>query len=252
MSYPVLSFDNIGFAYPGGPAVLKNLSCTIGHGESVGIVGANGAGKSTLLLMLSGVLLPDHGSLHVGEIPVAAPNLPQIRQKIGFVFQNPDDQLFMPSVYEDVAFGPRNYGLAPAEVEKRVMQSLTTVGIPHLKDRPPYRLSGGEKKAAAIASILAMQPEILVMDEPTAALDPGSRRRFIQLVRGFSQTKIIASHDMDMVMELCERTIILKDGMIARDGSTFQIMSDATLLKQCNLEMPLTLQSCARCGQKKN
>jgi cobalt/nickel transport system ATP-binding protein len=170
---------------------------------------------------------------------------------MGMVFQDPDDQLFMTTVYDDVAFGPRNYKMDEQEVERRVFQALETVGILHLKDRAPFRLSGGEKRAAAIASVLSMEPDILVMDEPTAALDPQSRRRLITLLKGFSHTKIITTHDLDMVYELCKRTIIISHGIIIADGDTANILTDAALLEECGLELPLGLQNCPVCGMKK-
>ncbi|MHB8124726.1 MAG: energy-coupling factor ABC transporter ATP-binding protein [Desulfitobacteriaceae bacterium] len=162
-----------------------------------------------------------------------------------------DDQLFMTTVYDDVAFGPRNYKLDEKEVDIRVIQALELVGILHLKDRAPFKLSGGEKRAVAIASVLSMQPDILVMDEPTAALDPKSKRRIMKLLRSFKHTKIITSHDLDMVFDLCERTIVIKDGEIAADGLTSEILLNAKLMDDCGLEIPLALQNCPVCGMEK-
>ena len=252
MSHHIIEFNHIGFTYPDGNRVLTDLSLNIHHGESVAIIGANGAGKSTLLHLLAGIFLPQQGQISIGHIPVIKKNLRRIREKLGFAFQNPDDQLFMTSVYEDIAFGPRNFGLEADEVSLRVMNALDRVGIVHLKDRAPYKLSGGEKRAASIAVILAMEPDILVMDEPTAALDPRSRRRFISLIKEFSHTKIIASHDLDMVLELCERTIVLHQGNVIADGGSSQILSDISLMESCGLERPLTLQNCLICREKKN
>ncbi|CEP68104.1 ABC transporter-like [Moorella glycerini] len=251
MSHHIIQANNLKYKYPDGRQALNGVAFRITHGESVGIVGANGAGKSTLLMHLAGVLFPDEGEIRIGDVPVTKKTLPLIRQRVGMVFQDPDDQLFMTTVYDDVAFGPRNYKLPEEEVEKRVISSLDTVGILHLKDRPPYKLSGGEKRAAAIATVLAMNPDILVMDEPTSSLDPKSRRRLIRLLQSFTHTKIIATHDLDMVFELCERTIVLKDGRVITDGPTEKILCDAELMEECGLELPLGLQGCPVCGTKK-
>jgi cobalt/nickel transport system ATP-binding protein len=164
------------------------------------------------------------------------------------VFQDPDDQLFLPRVYEDVAFGPTNLGLPPDEVEQRVMGALTLVGAAHLKDRPPYRLSGGEKRAVSIATVLSMSPSILVMDEPTSNLDPKSRRQLIHLLSEFDHTKIIATHDMDMVLDLCSRAIVLRDGEVVADGAARDILDNLELLDASGLEKPLRLQGCPVCG----
>lgn len=251
MSHHKLEVRDLHFTYPDGHKAINGMSFSIFHGESVGIIGANGAGKSTLLMLLMGVLFPSQGKVLVGDVPVTKKTLPYIRQRLGMVFQDPDDQLFMTTVYDDVAFGPRNYKLEEKEVEKRVIQALDLVGIPHLKDRAPYKLSGGEKRAAAIASVLSMQPDILVMDEPTAGLDPKSRRRVMGLFKSFTHTRIITSHDLDMVFGLCERTIVMKEGEIAAQGPTAEILANAELMDACGLEAPLSLQNCPVCGTKK-
>lgn len=250
MSHHITEVKDLHYSYPDGHKAINGMSFEIHHGESVGIIGANGAGKSTLLMLLMGVLFPCQGEVRVGEVLVTKKTLPSIRQRMGMVFQDPDDQLFMTTVYDDVAFGPRNYKLEEKEVEKRVHQALEMVGILHLKDRAPFKLSGGEKRAAAIASVLSMQPDILVMDEPTSALDPKSRRRLMKLLNSFEHTKIITSHDLDMVYELCARTIVIKNGEIAADGPTSEILVNAELMDACGLEMPLALQSCPICGGK--
>jgi len=246
----VIEINDLVYRYSDGRQALNRVNLNIAQGESVGIVGANGAGKSTLLLNLMGVLLPTEGQIKVKNMIMNKKNLMSIRKEIGIVFQDADDQLFMPTVYEDVAFGPRNYGYSKEDVEESVKTALDTVEIYHLKDRPPYKLSGGEKRAAAIATVLAMKPEIVIMDEPTSALDPKSRRRFINILTQLKHTKIITTHDLDMVFELCERTIILKEGKIVADGSTKDILSDSKLMDQCDLEIPLRLQSCPFCGRK--
>ncbi|MFZ5944062.1 MAG: energy-coupling factor ABC transporter ATP-binding protein [Bacillota bacterium] len=249
MSHHITEVKDLHYIYPDGHKAINGISFEIHHGESVGVIGANGAGKSTLLMLLMGVLFPCKGEVSVGEVLVTKKTLPIIRQRVGMVFQNPDDQLFMTTVYDDVAFGPRNYKLEEKEVEKRVLQSLEMVGIVHLRDRAPYKLSGGEKRAAAIASVLSMKPDILVMDEPSSALDPKSRRRLMKLLKSFEHTKIITSHDLDMIYELCARTIVVKNGEIAADGPTSEILMNAELLDTCGLEMPLALQGCPVCGK---
>ncbi|PKM78229.1 MAG: cobalt ABC transporter ATP-binding protein [Firmicutes bacterium HGW-Firmicutes-15] len=248
MSHHKVEVKNLHYTYPDGHKAVNDLSFQIHHGESVGIIGANGAGKSTLLLLLMGVLFPSQGEVCVGDVHVTKKTLPNIRQRMGMVFQDPDDQLFMTTVYDDVAFGPRNYKLDEKEVEQRVLQALEMVGILHLKDRAPFKLSGGEKRSAAIASVLSMHPDILIMDEPTAALDPKSRRRVMRLLKSFEHTKIITSHDLDMVFELCDRTIVINKGEIVVDGLSSEILANAELLDTCGLEMPLGLQNCPICG----
>lgn len=251
MSHHKLEVKDVHYSYPDGHKAVKGMSFSIHHGESVGIIGANGAGKSTLLMLMMGVLFPSQGEICVADVHVTKKTLPMIRQRLGMVFQDPDDQLFMNTVYDDVAFGPRNYGLDENEVQKRVLSALDLVGILHLKDRAPFKLSGGEKRAAAIASVLSMQPDILIMDEPTAALDPKSRRRVMELLASFKHTKIVTSHDLDMIYEMCARTIVIKNGEIAADGQTSDILVNAELMEACGLEIPLALQNCPACGSKK-
>ena len=251
MSHHKLEANNLHFVYPDGHKAINGLDFKIHHGESVGIIGANGAGKSTLLLLLMGVLLPSDGEIIVGDIPLTKKTLSMIRQRMGMVFQNPDDQLFMSIVYDDVAFAPRNYGLDEKEVEKRVTEALDMVGIQHLKDRAPFKLSGGEKRAAAIATVLSTQPDILIMDEPTASLDPKSRRKVMRILESFDHTKIITSHDLDMVYELCKRTIVIKNGEIVADGATSEILLNEELMNKCGLELPPTIQNCPVCGISK-
>ena len=251
MSHHKLEGRKLQFTYPDGHEAIKKMSFTIHHGESVGIIGANGAGKSTLLMLLMGVHFPSGGQVLVGDVEVTKKTLPMIRQRLGMVFQDPDDQLFMTTVYDDVAFGPRNYRLSEKEVERRVIHALDVVGITHLKDRAPFKLSGGEKRSAAIASVLSMEPDVLIMDEPTAALDPKARRRVIGLLKSFDHTKIITSHDLDMVLDTCERVIVIKNGEIAADAPTHEILTNEKLLDRCGLEVPLSLQNCPVCGTDK-
>lgn len=252
MSHHVIEISDLQYVYPDGNQAINEVSLKLRHGETVGIVGANGAGKSTLLMLLVGIIFPSHGSISVGNIPVTKKTLPYIREKVGMVFQDPDNQLFMNTVYDDVAFGPRNYKLDEEEVAKRVLKSLETVGMLHLKDRAPYKLSGGEKRSVSIATVLSMHPEILIMDEPSSSLDPKSRRCLINLLKSFDHTKIIATHDLDMVFELCDRTIILKEGAIVADGLTSALMINQELMEKCNLEIPLSVQNCPKCGSPKN
>ena len=247
MSHHKIELKEVSFTYPDGHQALDKVSFLLGHGESVGIVGANGAGKSTLLSVLTGIEFPQQGIVHIGDLPVNKKTLAEVRRSVGLVFQEPDDQLFMTSVYDDVAFGPRNYRLEEQEVELRVTEALEEVGILHLKDRPPYKLSGGEKKLAAIASVISLKPDILIMDEPTASLDPKARRNIIRILKGFSHTKIITSHDLDMIMEMCTRTIVLKKGKVAADGNTVDILGDEQLMMECGLEIPLSMQNCPVC-----
>jgi len=248
MSHHLVSVKELAFSYPDGTPALRGVTFTIRHGESVGLVGANGAGKSTLLLHLAGVRLASSGEVRVGDCPVTRDTLRQVRRSLGIVFQDPDDQLFMPTVGDDVAFGPLNLGLPPEEVEARVRSALETVGALHLRARPPHRLSGGEKRAAAIATVLAMAPDVLVLDEPSAGLDPRARRRLIALLRSFTHTRIVASHDLDLVVDVCSRTIVLAEGTVAADGPTGEVLADEQLLARCGLERPLRAQGCPRCG----
>lgn len=242
MSHHIVESKNVFFHYPDGTEVLKDISFRIVHGESVGLIGANGTGKTTLLMNLSGQLLPAKGLISVGEVPLNNKTKQEIRKKVGFVFQRPDDQLFMPTVYEDVAFGPVNLGLSSEMVDERVKSVLETVGCLHLIHRPPHRLSEGQKSAVAIATVMAMNPDILLMDEPASNLDPKSRRQLINLLKSFEHTKIIASHDLDLILDVCKRCIVIKEGKVVADGSTDKILSDRVLLEENNLELPLSLQ----------
>ena len=251
MSHHIVEVRNLFFAYPDGTQALKGVSFRIEHGGALGLVGANGAGKSTLLLHLNGYLHTMRGAVCIGDVPLARETAALARRAVGMVFQDPDDQLFMPTVAEDVAFGPLNAGLPPDQVELRVTAALERVGMEHIRERPPYRLSAGEKRAVGIATVLAMAPDILVMDEPSSNLDPRARRRLIQLLQSFEHTKIIATHDLDMALDLCERTIVIKQGRVAADGPTREIMNDEKLLETCRLEKPLRMQSCPVCAGAK-
>lgn len=242
MSHHLVTMQSVDFAYADGHQALTNVSFTIRHGEAVGLVGANGAGKSTVLQHLAGVLLPSHGTVRVGNCPVTRETLVEVRRHVGMVFQDPDDQLFMPTVGEDVAFGPRNQHLPPEEVERRVAEALERVGVSHLRGRAPHRLSGGERRAAALAAVLAQQPDILLLDEPSAGLDPASRRRLIGYLATFEHTRLVASHDLDLVLEVCDRTLVLYHGEIAADGPSGEVLRDRGLLERVGLELPLSQQ----------
>lgn len=235
MSHHLLRFESLSYRYPDGHTALHDISFELTHGEKAALIGANGAGKSTLLLHTDGLLLPTSGRVTVGGIPVTRRTLPIIRRTVGYLFQQADDQLFMPTVAEDVAFGPANMGLEEEEIERRVTEALAAAGASALRDSSPARLSGGEKRRVAIATVLAMEPSILVMDEPSANLDPRARRQLIGLVRRFSHTTLIATHDLALVRELCPRTIVLHRGHLMADGPTAQILGDEALLDACEL-----------------
>lgn len=242
MSHHYLRFDDVHYRYPNGYEALCGVSFRITHGEKVALVGANGAGKSTLLLHTNGLLMPSQGEVVMGGITLTRRTLPLVRQSVGLVFQDSDNQLFMPTVEEDVAFGPANMRLEPEEIRHRVTKALNAVGALDLREASPFRLSGGQKKRVAIATVLAMEPSVLVMDEPTSNLDPRARRQIIDLIRRFSHTTLVATHDMEMVLDLCDRTIVMKEGRIVADGSTRHVFGDLALLEECGLEQPCELR----------
>ncbi len=237
----LVEINNLSFSYEKGTQVLSDINLSIGSGESIAIVGANGVGKSTLLRLLVGLESGYDGSIKVNGIDVIKKNLPAVREKIGYVFQDAEAQLFMPSVYDDVAFAPRNYNYPEDEVNIRVEDALRKIGISHLRDKSTYKLSGGEKKLVSIAAILSTDPEIILMDEPSIALDPKNRRNLIGVLNSLPQCKILATHDLDMALDTCERTIILKDGRTEKDGKTADLLTDRALLEGCALELPLSL-----------
>lgn len=223
MSHHYISFKDVCYRYPDGHEALKNVSFRISHGEKVALLGLNGAGKSTLLLHTNGLLLPTSGEVNVGDVPVTSKTLKIVRRTVGLVFQNSDDQLFMPTVEEDVAFGPMNMGLPREEVERRVVAALEAVGCLGLRKKSPSHLSGGQKKSVAIATVLSMQPDIMVLDEPTTGLDIVARKQVMDIISAFSHSCLIATHDLDMVREICGRAILIKDGEVAAEGPVGEI-----------------------------
>ena len=234
----MIEFQNVDFSYEKDRKVLHDMSFSIGKGESVGLIGANGAGKSTIMKLLLGLLGPDSGKVMIDGIEVKKETLGDIRAKLGFVLQNSDNQMFMPTVYEDMIFGPLNYGLPREEADRRVDEVLGRLGLEYLKNRYNHKISGGEKRMAAIATILAMEPEAILMDEPTSALDPYNRRIVINTIKGLPQTRLIASHDLDMILDTCGRVILISEGRIAADGPAREILTDRELLEANRMELP--------------
>ncbi|MDY6785245.1 MAG: ATP-binding cassette domain-containing protein [Cyanobacteriota bacterium] len=242
MHHNPIAIENLSYTYPDGTPALKNINLSIAANERVALIGANGSGKSTLQLHLNGLILPQEGSITVGEWPVIPENLREIRNFVGVVFQNPDNQLFMPTVWEDVTFGPINRGWQSDEVRDRATRAMKSVEIdPQLYgERNTENLSGGEKKRIAIAGVLAMEPQILVFDEPSAQLDPRSRRQLLDLLQRLPLTQLIATHDLDLALELCPRTVILSRGQVVYDGSTENAMNNPDFLLEHALEPPLS------------
>lgn len=234
---PLLQIENLSFKYPDQRPVLRGINLQIQRGEKVALVGPNGAGKSTLLLHLNGIL-SGQGRIEIAGLELNRTNLPQIRAAVGLVFQNPDDQLFSPTVFEDVAFGPLHMGLPEAEVRQRVERALGQVHMQGFENRLSHHLSIGEKKRIAIATVLAMQPELLVFDEPSAGLDPRARRMLINLLRDLPLTMLISTHDMLLVRELFPRMVLMDEGQIVADGSTSSLLEDGALLEAHGLELP--------------
>jgi cobalt/nickel transport system ATP-binding protein len=233
----VLTIDNLSFHYPDGHQALQEVSLRISRGEKVALVGPNGAGKSTLMLHLNGIL-DGANTVQVAGLPVTKANLSLIRAKVGLVFQNPDDQLFSPTVFEDVAFGPLHMGLPEVEVRAQVARALEQVGMSHYTHRLSHHLSAGEKKRIAIATVLAMNPEILILDEPSAGLDPRARRSLMTLLRTLPITMLVSTHDMLMVRELFSRMVIMDEGRVVADNSTSLLMDNVALLEAHGLERP--------------
>lgn len=242
MSHHSIAVDNLSFRYPDGRLALENVSLTVAPDEKVAVVGPNGSGKTTLLLHLNGVLRSPNGQIAIGGLPLNDETLDRIRATVGLVFQNPDDQLFLPTVFQDVAFGPLHMGLPEAEVRSRVAAALAAVGMSDFADRSSHHLSLGEKKRIAIATVLSMNPEILALDEPSAGLDPRARRQLIAFLKGCQQqTMLISTHNMQLVYELCTRTVVLDQGRVVAEGATADILSDQALMEAHGLETPPAL-----------
>lgn len=236
MSHHFVRYTNVGYRYEDGTQALKSVSFEVTHGERVALLGLNGSGKSTLLLMTDALLLPSSGEVNVGDIPVGKKTAETIRRSVGFVFQNPDDMLFMPTIYDDVAFGPRNMNLPEEEVNRRVNKALEEVGLRGVEKKASFQLSGGQRRSAAIACVLAMEPDILLLDEPSANLDARARRGLIEILKRFRHTIILATHDFDMARELCERSVILADGVVAADGPTETLLDDDEIMEKTGLK----------------
>jgi len=237
----IIQLNNLSFGYDGDLRAISDLNFSVARGESVGIIGSNGCGKSTLFKLMAGLIGGD-GNIEIKGLKVVKKNLPEIRRALGFMFQDSDNQMFMPTVFDDMIFGPSNYGLSKEDAARTVDETLDKLGISHLRDRHNYALSGGEKRMAALATILAMKPEILLLDEPTTGLDPYSRRKIIGNLNSMKETRLIASHDLDMILECCERVILLDKGTVVADDKAEKILSNRELLESCHLELPFCMQ----------
>lgn len=235
----VISLTSVDFSYQDKPDVLKNISFDVSGGKSVGIIGPNGAGKTTLFLLLCGILKPTAGRIRIMGEDVLYKGF---NPAVGYIFQNPDDQLFSPTVRDDVAFGPINMALSQQEIDARIEKALNISGCKELAQRPSHHLSGGEKRMVAIASVLAMEPKIVIYDEPTASLDMRARRKVINLIKSERKTNLVASHDMEFILETCQRVIIINSGKIVARGEAALIMRDKELMENSGLEVPYSLR----------
>lgn len=238
MSAPTLEVRGLAFAYPDGHQALFGVDLSVARGERVALLGPNGAGKTTLVLHLNGILTAGVGTVTVSGLPVTKGNLGEIRRRVGVVFQDPDDQLFMPTVRDDVAFGPANLGVRGCELDARIRHALERVGMAEFADRPPHHLSFGQRRRVAVATVLAMDPEVLVLDEPSSNLDPASRRELADIIRSLDVTVLMVTHDLPYALELCERAVVLSGGVITADGPTKQLLGDAELMARHRLELP--------------
>ncbi|RST13411.1 ABC transporter ATP-binding protein [Streptomyces sp. WAC05374] len=247
---PSLDVRGLAYAYPDGHQALFGVDLTVERGERVALLGPNGAGKTTLVLHLNGILSGGVGTVTVAGLPVEKANLARIRRKVGIVFQDPDDQLFMPTVREDVAFGPAAAGLRGPELEAVVVKALTRVGMAEYADRPPHHLSFGQRRRVAVATVLAMEPEILVLDEPSSNLDPASRRELADILRSLDVTVLMVTHDLPYALELCPRSVVLSEGVIAADGPTGDLLADEELMRRHRLELPFGFDPTARPTRK--
>jgi cobalt/nickel transport system ATP-binding protein len=238
MSVPTIAVSGLGFRYPDGTAALREIELHIHPGERVALLGPNGAGKTTLILHMNGIHMPQQGSVAVSGLQLSKDNVMEIRRRVGVVFQDPDDQLFMPTVRDDVEFGPRNLGVTDAELDRRVSEALAAMDVTDLVDRPPNHLSFGQKRRVAIAGVLAMEPSILVLDEPTSNLDPASRRELAEALKSLGTTQLIVTHDLPFAYEMCSRAVIMDDGRIVATAPTEELLADEPLLRQHRLELP--------------
>lgn len=238
MSVPVLDVQGLAYAYPDGHQALYGVNLHVHAGERVALLGPNGAGKTTLVLHLNGILTGGAGAVAISGLEVTKKNLPEIRRRVGVVFQDPDDQLFMPRVRDDVAFGPANLGVKGAELDRQVMEALDRVGMADFADRPPHHLSFGQRRRVAVATVLVMEPEILILDEPSSNLDPASRRELAEILKSLDVTVMMVTHDLPYALELCERSVILSDGVIVADGSTYDVLTDQATMSAHRLELP--------------
>jgi len=235
---PVLQVSGLAYAYPDGHQALYGVDLSLARGERVSLLGANGAGKTTLVLHLNGILEAGQGSVEVSGVRVTKKTVADVRRRVGLVFQDPDDQLFMPKVADDVAFGLANMGVRGSELTDRVQHALGQVGMAEFADRPPHHLSYGQRRRVAVATVLAMQPEILVLDEPSSNLDPASRRELADIVLSLDITILMVTHDLPYALELCPRSVVLSDGTIVADGPTGDILADEDLMRAHRLELP--------------
>lgn len=246
MSEPAVLFTGVSYAYPDGTTALADLHLSIAPGEKVGVVGANGAGKSTLLLHLNGILSPGEGEVRVAGLTLNKANLKQLRRKVGVVFQNPDDQLFCPTVFEDVAFGPRNMGLTEVEVRRRVAEALAAVNLAGFEERSAHHLSFGQKKRVATATVISMRPEIWAFDEPSANLDPKTHGLLVEFINSLEQTTLIVTQDLIFAAETCARLVVLANGRVVMDGATEKVLSQTDELKRYDLEFGYACRVCEK------
>ena len=237
-----IEVTDLAFAYPDGTEALRGVSFSAAPGEAVGLIGPNGAGKSTLVWLLAGFLSPARGQAHIQGREVCKANLADVRRRLGVIFQDPDDQLFMPTLFDDIAFGLLNLGDNRDKIEQRVIEALRQVGLESERDRFAGHLSAGQKRLAALAAVMVIGPEVLVLDEPTSDLDPRARRRFIEQMTQLPQARLIASHDLEMILDLCPRVVLLDRGAVVTDGSAIEILSDAELIESHGLEVPYSLR----------
>ncbi len=242
MGVKMLQIEKLSVRYSDGSQVLDQMNFHIDKGETVGMIGANGAGKSTLIKSIVGILLPSEGKIIIDGLEVSKKTLREVRERVGVVFQNPDDQLFMSNVYDDVAFGLRNYGVKEEDIKQKIDLIMKSLDIDKLLYHNSNKLSSGEKRIIAIATILVMEPSIVLFDEPTSFLDPKTRRKLMELLNNLSITKLIATHDLDMALEICDRVIVIKDGKIFAEGKAIEILTNEVLMKEAGLELPFCLQ----------